>query len=72
MGRSSDRKRGDQLAHLVVERAFAAEMLVMRGDFEHPLARGRSGHAGRFRERQHVLHFLGPAESDDEQGIVRQ
>jgi hypothetical protein len=40
------------------------------GDFEHPFAGNISAAKHVFEKREDVVHFLGPAESDDEDRIV--
>ena len=65
-------QRGDQLPILIVDRALAAEVVVVLGDFEHPLARHVAAAEHVFQKRQHVVRAVGPAEGDDEQRIVRR
>ena len=64
-----DPKRGDQRAVLGVDRADAAEELVVVGDLLQPLARdvAPAGHV--LEEGDHVVHPLGPAERDDEDRV---
>ncbi len=63
-------ERLDQVANLVVDRAPAAEVVVVFGDFEESLP----GHVSTFgdvlKERHHVVGLLGTAEADDEDCVV--
>ena len=61
---------GDQLSALLVDRAHPAEKLVMLRDLEHPLARHVLAPQHVLEERHHVVGAFGPAERDDEQGVV--
>ena len=53
-------ERRDQLPVLLVDRADAAEVLVVLGDFEHPLARHVLAAEHVFEKRQHVVGPSGP------------
>ena len=61
--------RRDQLAVLGVDRADAAEQVVVLRDLEQPLARDAASARHVLEERQHVVRALRPAERDDEQGV---
>ena len=63
-------ERRDQLAVLAVDRADAAEELVVVRDLLEPLARDVAAAGDVLEERHHVVHPLGPAERDDEQRVV--
>ena len=64
-------ERGDQLAVLGVDRADAAEQLVVMRHLEQPLARDVAAAGDVLEERHHVVHPLGPAERDDHDRVVR-
>jgi hypothetical protein len=70
MGRQFGPERANQRPHLVVDRAFALKMLVVAGDFQHPLA-------GPVSPLQHVLEkwndvvpLFRSAEADDQEGVA--
>ena len=65
-------QRGDQVADLSIDRADAAEMVVVLGDLQKSLAGDVSAPRDVFQERQHIFAALGPAKTDDENRIVRQ
>ena len=58
-------ERGDQLAVLGVDRADAAEQLVVVRDVEQPLARDVAAARDVLEERQHVVRPLRAAERDE-------
>ncbi len=62
----------DQRAVLRVDRADAAEQLVVMRHFHHALARHVSPAQNVFEKRQHLAHPLRPAEGDDHDGIIRR
>ena len=66
---SSTLKRGDQRTVLSVDRADAAEELVVVRHFLEPLARDVSPARHVFEERDHVVHPLRAAERDDEDRV---
>ena len=53
-----------------VDRADAAEALVVVRHLLEPLARDVAAARHVLEERHHVVHALGPAERDDEQRVV--
>jgi hypothetical protein len=59
-------QRVDQRAHLRVQRADAAEVIVVLGHFEHALARHVAAAQHVFQKRHHVFAPLGSAEPDDQ------
>jgi hypothetical protein len=63
-------ERVDQRAVLCVDRAHAAEALVMVGDVEEPLTRDVAAAGDVLEERHHVVRPLRPAEGDDEQRVI--
>ena len=54
---------GDEIADLRIDRAHAAEVVIMLGDFQKPLTRDVAAPRHVFQKRQHVLPALGAAES---------
>ena len=62
---------GHQRAGLLVERAFAAELPIVLGHFEHPLARNILAAQDILEEWQHVVRAFGSAECDDQHRVVR-
>ena len=63
-------ERRDQLAVLAVDRADAAEALVVVRHLLEPLARDVAAARHVLEERHHVVHALRAAERDDEQRVV--
>ncbi len=63
-------ERRDQIAVLLVDRADAAEELVVMADLREPLARDVASARDVLEERDHVVGPLGAAERDDEQRVV--
>ena len=61
---------GDQGPILVVDRTAAAEMLVVLGHGQHPLARDIFAPQHVFQKRHHLVRPFGSAEGDDQHGIV--
>ena len=61
---------GDQVADLGIDRAHAAEMVVMLGDLQEPLTRDIPAPRHVFQERHHVFPALGTAETDDQDRII--
>ena len=57
---------------LLVDRAAAAEMVIVLGHFEQPLAGHVPAAEDVFQKRHHVVGAVGPAERDDEQCVVRK
>ena len=62
-------ERGDQLAVLAVDRADAAEELVVVRHLLEPLARDVAPARDVLEERDDVVRPFGPAERDDEQRV---
>ena len=60
----------DQVADLGVDRADAAEVVVMLGDFQQPLARDVPAARDVLQERHDVFALLRAAEADDQDGVV--
>ena len=61
----------NQVAHLLVDRADAAETLVVLGDFQQPLARHRFAASHVFEKRHDLVRPFGAAEANNQQSIVR-
>ena len=61
---------GEQCEILLVDRALAAEMMVVLGDFQHPLARHVSAAEHVLQERHHVIGAVGTAERHEQHRIV--
>ena len=61
---------GDQRPILRVDRALAAEVLVMFGDFQHALPRHVLAAQHVFEKRQDVFRSFGSAKRNDQDGIV--
>ena len=57
---------------LLVDRTHAAEVVIVLGDFEHPLAGHFPAAKHVFQERQHVVRPLRPAERNDQNGVVHE
>ncbi len=55
-------QRSDQLAALIVDRAFAAEVVVMLGDLEQAVARDVPATRDVLKEREDVFGSLGSTE----------
>ena len=60
----------DQGAVLLVDRAFAAELIVVLGHGQHALARDIFAAEHVFQKRNHVLRALWPTEGDKKQRVV--
>ena len=65
-------ERGEERAVLVVDRGAAAEQEVVLADLLQPLARDAPAAGDVLEERHDVLGLLGPAERDQQQGVVRR
>ena len=63
-------QRGDQIAVLPVDRADAAELIVMRSDFQDPLAGHPATAQDIFEERQDVARTFRAAKGNDDNRIV--
>ena len=61
---------GDQRAVLVVDGALAAEAVIILGHLEHALARDVPSAQDVLEKRHHVLRLVGPAEREQQHGIV--
>ena len=63
-------ERRDQSPVLVVDRALAAEVLIVLGDFEHSLAGHVPPAEHVFEKRDHIVRAVGAAEGDHEHGVI--
>ena len=63
-------QRLDQLANLGIDRARTAEVIIMLGDFEKPLARNITAPCDVLQERQNIFALLRSAEANDQDGVV--
>ncbi len=63
-------KAGDQRAILIVDRALAAEVIVMLGDFEHAFTRNVAAAQNVLEERDHVVGLFRTAEGEYDNGVV--
>src|SRR5580692_715191 len=61
---------GDQFAGLLVDGAFATEMVVVLGDGQHTFARNVSATQYVFEEGDYVVGGFWAAEGDNENGVV--
>src|SRR5580704_12350871 len=55
-------ERGDQFAVVIVDRALAAEMIIMLRDGQHPLARYIAPAQDILKKRYDVVRLFGPSE----------
>ena len=67
-----DLERCDQRAVLLVDRADAAEQLVVMRDVEQPLARDATPAGHVLEERHDVVRTFGAAERDDDDRVERR
>ena len=62
---------GEQGPVLLVDRTSAAEVLVVLGDFQHPLAGNVPPPEHVLEKREHVFRAIGPAERDEQHRVIR-
>ena len=63
-------KCGHHGADLTIDWADAIKMIIVLGDFEHPLSRHVTTSQNVFQKRHHVVPLFGTTETDDEYGVV--
>ena len=65
-----DPERGDQITTLLIDGAYATKLLVVLGDFQHPLAGNVLAAQHVLQERHDVFGALGTSEGNEQQGII--
>ena len=67
---SSRSQRGDQRPVLIVDRALAAEVVIVLGDLQHSLARNVLSAQHVLKERNHIVRPFRTSERDNQQSVV--
>ncbi len=65
-------KPGDQRAVLIVDRALAAEVVIMLGDRQHPFPRHIAPAQHVLEKRNDVVRFFRSSEREHQNGVIRR